>query len=188
MQNQTNSGERDSHAEILAKLEKIKRLAERGVDGEADNANELFERLCAKYDIDLSELQDSKRYEFRFQSKIHEEFLIQIIAKVLNLSRFSSRRIYSTGLDRRIIGLAMEMTEAQAARIEFLCTVLWRQWKAELTLLKKAFIAKHNLFPACGETRQLSLDELEEYDRMIMMMEGLKDLETDKVLKDRNRA
>lgn len=57
----------EQYESIKNKLKKLLALAERGVQGEADNARKLLEKLCKEYGVSMEELLDEnqlKRYYF----------------------------------------------------------------------------------------------------------------------------
>lgn len=54
-----------------ALLKKIRALAERGVGGEADNAEEILRRLMEKYGVSEDELdeEERRRHDFEYHGK-----------------------------------------------------------------------------------------------------------------------
>ena len=57
----------EQYESIKNKLKKLLALAEKGVQGEADNARRLLEKLCKEYSVSIEELLDEnqlKRYCF----------------------------------------------------------------------------------------------------------------------------
>ena len=69
-------------------LRKIKALAEHGVDGEAENAAVMLDRLMKKYGVTEADLDDEKVEEFSFRWKYpyEDRLLAQIVFMVIGLS------------------------------------------------------------------------------------------------------
>ena len=67
-----------------ALLKKIRALAERGVGGEADNAEEILRRLMEKYGVSEDELdeEERRRHDFEYHGKEQEKLLRQVVYKV----------------------------------------------------------------------------------------------------------
>ena len=49
----------NEYESIKNKLKKLLALAERGVQGEAENARRLLEKLCMEYGVSMDELLDA---------------------------------------------------------------------------------------------------------------------------------
>lgn len=66
---------------IFNRLQKLKVLVERGVDGEAINAKEKLEKALAKYGITLEEFlrkdEEIKKWKVRYKNKTEKQILYQ---------------------------------------------------------------------------------------------------------------
>ena len=51
---------------IKNKLKKLLALAERGMQGEAENARRLLEKLCKEYGVSMDELLDENQVKYHF--------------------------------------------------------------------------------------------------------------------------
>ena len=54
----------EQYESIKNKLKKLLALAERGVQGEAENARKLLEKLCKEYGVSMEELLDENQLKF----------------------------------------------------------------------------------------------------------------------------
>ena len=78
---------------IKNKLKKLLALAERGVQGEAENARRLLEKLCKEYGVSIEELFDEnqiKIYRFNIgRNALYKDLFVQCYCKVVqNYARF----------------------------------------------------------------------------------------------------
>ena len=82
---------------IKNKLKKLLALAERGVQGEAENARRLLEKLCMEYGVSMDELLDENQVKYHFfevgRNKIYLDLFSQCYYKVANADRLSYRQI-----------------------------------------------------------------------------------------------
>lgn len=135
----------DKHKDLLKKL---RELSMRGVDGERENAQKLFDKLSKKYGISESELDDEciTVHQFTYHGAFEKRLLIQIIAKVLNADPdFYSFSSNLTGRKKRTI-LGAECTETQRIEINFLFDFYNTLYQKELEYFLIAFIQKHSLY------------------------------------------
>lgn len=70
---------------IKNKIKKLLALAERGVQGEAENARRLLEKLCKEYDISPEELLDENQKEWHIfdigRNKIYKDLFLSAISR-----------------------------------------------------------------------------------------------------------
>lgn len=68
-------------AAVLLKIRKLQELAQRGVGGEAINAQRVLDALCEKYGISLEQLEqeDKKKYVFPLRASVKTLFLHSFI-------------------------------------------------------------------------------------------------------------
>ena len=82
---------------IKNNLKKLLALAERGVQGEAENARRLLEKLCMEYGVSMDELLDENQVKYHFfevgRNKIYLDLFAQCYYKVANADRLSYRQI-----------------------------------------------------------------------------------------------
>lgn len=132
---------------FLKKLQKLKALAESGIGGEQRNAQEMFERLCAKHGVDPSLIESEERsivwFKYRGQNEL--TVLSQCVRFVLNQSRIC---IYT--LPRKRGQKGFELTASQALHVSELWDHYRKEWrtviKSELAKVEEAFIYRHSLY------------------------------------------
>ena len=76
---------------IIELAKKIKKLAEKGKDGERNAAKEKLERLCSKYNIlfaELTDVEDQSDYYFIINDSNERELLINISCMILDVPGF----------------------------------------------------------------------------------------------------
>lgn len=112
-------------------LQKLKALAERGVNGEKANAEVLLNKLMKKYNVSLDELSEdiTETIEFKYHGAEQEKILRQVIYKVTNKKNntHTYRYTYSGRSCRTILGA--DVTKAQRIEIEFLFDWYVTQWQ-----------------------------------------------------------
>lgn len=161
-----------AHKEEL--LIKLKALAERGEDGERENARRILQRLLEKYNIAEADLEEDalSEHSFRASGARARDLLVQVCFKVTN----GDRRIYhySKGKGARNTVYCM-CTKAEAIQIAFEHDFYLELWKEEEDLFFRSFIQKHKIFddkPGPGEGKTLTPGELL---RMKLMMSTMQD-------------
>lgn len=164
----------DKHKDLLKKL---RELSMRGVDGEKENAQKLFDRLSKKYGISESELDDEciTVHQFTYHGAFEKRLLIQIIAKVLNADpNFYIYTSNLTGRKKRTI-LGAECTETQSIEINFLFDFYNALYQKELEYFLIAFIRKHNLYKEIEDDEEIPPSTLseEELRKISMLADGL---------------
>ena len=135
----------DKHKDLLKKL---RELSMRGVDGEKENAQKLFDKLSKKYGICEGELNDEciNVHKFKYHGEYEERLLVQVIVKVLNkVPDFYSYTNNLTGRKKRTV-LGAKCTEAQRIEINFLFDFYNELYKKEMEYFYSAFIQKHRIF------------------------------------------
>lgn len=157
-----------------ALLKKIKALAERGVDGERENAEALLSELMKKYNISEDELSEDtrKRHDFEFHGKEQKKLLRQVVFKVTG--GYAYELVYS-GSGRKVrTQLGAECTPAEKVEIEFLFDFYTNLWDREREAFLSAFIQKHQIFSIREDapTRELSYEEVA---KMRALMQGMSD-------------
>lgn len=84
-----------------ALLKKIRTLAERGVGGEAENAEKLLAHMMEKYDISEDELDADirERNDFEYHGKEQKKILRQVVYKVTGGNAYE---LYYTATGRKV--------------------------------------------------------------------------------------
>lgn len=156
-------------------LKKIKALADRGVGGEADNAETILARLMDKYGISEDELSEETRasVEFTFSGKEQEKLLRQIVYKVTNGGTAYGLKYTGSGRKCRTT-LGAECTRAEKVEIEFLLDFYKRLWEREREAFLSAFIQKHRLFPVRDDIEPTPISK-EELMKLQALMQGMSD-------------
>lgn len=138
-------------AEHLARMKKLKALAERGIGGEKENAQFLLEKLCAKYDITPESLgtEETKQLRwFRYRKGKHfRKLLAQCMFQVAG--KGSKTYVHTASRKRE---LATDCTAAEAVEIELNYEFYANALQVEITRLTEMFIQKNSLFPPGTET------------------------------------
>ena len=145
-----------------ALLKKIRTLAERGVDGEAENAEEILRRLMEKYGVSEDELneEERRRHDFEYHGKEREKLLRQVVYKVTGGNAYT---LVYTETGRKVkTKLGADCTAAEKVEIEFLFDFYSRLWERERAAFLSAFIQKHRIFAIRDdiEPRELPREEL----------------------------
>ena len=104
----------NEYENIRNKLKKLLALAERGVQGEAENARILLEKLCMEYGVSMDELLDESQMKYHFfevgRNKIYLDLFAQCYYKVANADRLSYKKVSRSKI-------AVEMTAIQYAEM-----------------------------------------------------------------------
>ncbi len=135
---------------ILQRLNKLLALAQRGVGGEAANAERFLLKLLAKHGITMEELTETepeaKLVFFPFADNIEKKLILQVVAKVIDQERFSHWR---QGKSRKI---GFKLTPADHAEVSVHLAVLVPAFRRHMKTAFAAFINTNALFPVSGES------------------------------------
>lgn len=157
-----------------ALLKKIRALAERGVGGEADNAEEILRRLMEKYGVSEDELdeEERRRHDFEYHGKEQEKLLRQVVYKVTG--GYAYNLVYRASGRKVKTRLGADCTAAEKVEIEFLFDFYTRLWERERDAFLSAFIQKHRIFTIRDdiEPQEVSREELL---KMHALMLGMSD-------------
>lgn len=170
---------------IKEKLKKLLALAERGVQGEAENARRLLEKLCKEYDVSIEELLDENQVKYHFfevgRNKIYLDLFAQCYYKVTNKDRLSYKQISRSQI-------AVEMTAIQYT--EMVSLFAWHKvnFDNDLEEMKKniliAYCRKHHLYidVDSNDSMELTDEEKERLIKIMFMQESLNDNQYHKLL------
>lgn len=155
-----------------ALLKKIRALAERGVGGEADNAEEILRRLMEKYGVSEDELdeEERRRHDFEYHGKEQEKLLRQVVYKVTG--GYAYNLVYRASGRKVKTRLGADCTAAEKVEIEFLFDFYTRLWERERDAFLSAFIQKHKIFTIRDdiEPQEVSREELLKMQALMLGM------------------
>lgn len=158
-------------------FKKLKALAEQGVGGEKENAQELLKRFMRKYNVSEDEIDDD--ILIAYEKKVKNEYDLKLFAQVFyKITGDGSIYTYtSTRTGRRLKNLlGYKCTAAQNIEIEFLFDFYNRLFYKEVDFMLTAFVQKHKLFGVPSEentdNEKIDYDEL---CRLLEMMNALSD-------------
>lgn len=148
-------------------LKKVRALAERGSEGEKQNARKILNRLIKKYGIDERELDDEyiSEHEFRFKGEFEKLLLAQVKAHLTPYLRLYTYK--------RTSGKAyMECTDREAIIVSIEFDFYKMAWKEDVRFFFEAFIQKHRLFDTSPGAGTNEIDD-EKYMRLLSLMNGI---------------
>lgn len=155
-----------------ALLKKIRALAERGVGGEADNAEEILRRLMEKYGVSEDELdeEERRRHDFEYHGKEQEKLLRQVVYKVTG--GYAYNLVYRASGRKVKTRLGADCTAAEKVEIEFLFDFYTRLWERERDAFLSAFIQKHRIYTIRDdiEPQEVSREELLKMQALMLGM------------------
>lgn len=133
--------------EIIAKLQKIKRLADSGIEGERLTAQRMLKKLLLEHNLtieDITQEGNENVYVFR---KIVTDFDFTLFSQIY----MTVKNVGSMKFKRGRTDLMVLCTEDQAKKISDMYSFHRKQLKKELKKIQKetttAYIYKHNLYP-----------------------------------------
>lgn len=182
----------EQYESIKNKLKKLLALAEQGVQGEADNARRLLEKLCKEYSVSIEELLDEnqlKRYCFDIsRNAIYKDLFVQCYCKV-------SQKISLSFYQESRSQISVEMTALQYAELVSLFEWHKANFNKDLEDMKKnillAYCRKHHLYsdvkPDNDNDRELTEDERKQLIKIMFMQESLNDNQYHKLLEQVGR-
>lgn len=161
--------ENPKYENIKCKLSKLLALADRGIQGEAENAKRAIERICEEYGINIEDFFDTNKinkYVFEIgRSKDMIHLFIRCISSVYDIKNMTYRQVSRSSIE-------LELTSMQYAEILSLFNWHKGNYERELKELKRnfmlAYAGKHNLYFAKERDSSRNIDELskEELQRL----------------------
>lgn len=177
----------EQYESIKNKLKKLLALAERGVQGEAENARRLLEKLCKEYGVSIEELLDENQVKYyRFdigRNAINKDLFTQCFCKVAQKNSLSYRQVSRSQI-------AVEMTALQYAELVSLFEWHKANFNKDFEDMKKnillAYCRKHHLYsdvkPDKDNDIKLTEDERKRLLKILFMQESLNDNQYHKLL------
>lgn len=160
---------------IIQLAKKLLALAEKGVDGEAENALNMLHKLMQQHGItmDMINENDVKEHHFYVEKEKYKIWR-QVVASVLGNSTVS----YYKGERKKKKSYFIKCTPAEALEIQAKFDFYWAAWEKELKTFTSAFIQKNKLYQKPDENdekedRELTPEELDELYRLYQMMGGI---------------
>lgn len=155
-------------------LEKIKRLAEQGYGGEAENAAAILSRMMKKYGIGEKELDSGKERDcfFKYGDYWERRLLSQIIYSITGRPSY---RAYRPATGRPVNQLCVQCTAAQEIEIKASFEFYSRHLKKDMEIFYNAFITKNDIFYKKEEEPEANAKEpdFEEAMKILQMTIGM---------------
>ena len=171
-----NDNIKQAHTEqIKKKMRKLLELARKGVGGEKDNAQSVLNKLLAKHELTLDDLDPEfapvEIFEFSFDDKIELDLLFQVIFSVIQTDSVMHRKQRSNSKK-----LIVKITKAEYLEIRLAFDLYREAFKKEQKRLYLAFIHKNNLVEESENDNESKPSELSKEDvaAIIAMMNAIK--------------
>ncbi|WWU65592.1 hypothetical protein QJR26_04320 [Clostridium baratii] len=128
---------------IKEKLRKIKKLAEKGTEGEKSVAIKMYEEMKKKYGVDDVEIdkEEIKRRWFRYKDNLEMRLLTQIFYMITGSVETWVK------VDKRYKVVGVECTEFEKEEIEFYFEYYREHLLKELDDFMTAFCSVNDLYP-----------------------------------------
>jgi len=156
---------------LIEKLKKIHALAESGIEGERENAREIFAELCEKHNVNPQTFDDEKKSKVKFMIRDRQDeiLLYQVVVHVCGIKTHFLRK------DRKTKARWFELTDAQEKEVNECLRHYRRLWQTHLTDAIQAFIYANKIFgiSADKDRPELSLEEIQELKRISEIMRGM---------------
>ena len=163
--------------EIIAKLQKIKRLADSGIEGERLTAQRMLKKLLLEHNLTIEDItQEDKEITYVFKdvvTSIDLDLFSQIFMMVKNIG--------SMKYSKRKSEIIVSCREDQAKRISDLYKFHRKQLKKELKKIQEetttAYIYKHNLYPDVeADSENPEKMDYETLMRIMCIKDGMEDV------------
>lgn len=131
-------------SELLARLNKIKALADRGVGGEKENAEALLSRLLKKYNVKEEDLilDTPSEHEFRFWGQYGDRLFSQVVYSIV-----PNATVYHYKYKRNCHSRFVTCTEAEAIEIKETFEFYRHHLDEGFKNYYLAFIMREEIFP-----------------------------------------
>lgn len=175
-------------SKIIDLAKKLHAMAERGENHERENAADKLEKLMQKYGITFDDIEIDQARDFVIEYKgIDKKFVVQIIANVLG----KKARLYDYG-HPKTKKFIIRCTHSEFLLIQAKLDFFWPAYNDELDIFYGAFIQKNRLFAKPdkdnnSDEKQLSPEEFERVQRIILMSQNIKSFHMQKHLAASNQ-
>ena len=161
---------------LLERLKGVKALAEKGSDGERDNAAALLAALMQKYGITEADLENAQisTHWIRYKTVYERKLLFQLSYMHLGKGHASGCVGRYTGRRRKEVGI--NCTPAQYIEIVADYQFYRKALEEEMDIFYSAFIQKNELFPPtdlAGRQDDSGPVDIDVILKMQAMMEGI---------------
>lgn len=164
---------------LKSKLRKLQALAERGCQGEANNARRAIERICQQYGVrleDVLDIETKRTYTFEIgRSKEMMNLFIRCISSVCDITGMTYHQPTRSSV-------CIELTALQYADISSLFNWHKSNYKREFEDFKRSFmfayVGKHDLYfdrerSGSRDREDLTPEDLERIWRTWKIQEGM---------------
>ncbi len=133
----------NANEKILELAKKLKALADKGIDGEKDNALTMLKRLMTKHNISMEMIEENfvKEHEFYIEFADYK-FWRQIVSNIMGRTSTSYK---PAELRKKKRHYYVECTPAQAIEIQAKFDFYSTAWKKDLEIFYSAFIQKKQI-------------------------------------------
>lgn len=162
----------DAIDKIKNKLRKLKALADRGIDGEADTAQRLLVEVAEKYGIILDELDLEAEEQIRFEIKLPKKWQSAIFRQLVGLMRlekygdaYKIGEIWFYRFSTKQPLYVVHCTKAEWLELTAKYEVLARDYEKQIKSFTLAFLMRNDLLlpPRDNHDTKPTPKELEEY-------------------------
>lgn len=153
---------------IKQRLLKIKALADRGEDHEADNAREMLQDLLRKYGLTEADLFVYEKTDqvYDYELDWEKNLIVQIAWMVTGREKF-----YGQGNQKHVI---LRINKAERIEFEWLYGYYHDEYKKDLEAMWPAFVNRHMIFgPSASAKGAQDMDQAE-IERIMNVSKGLK--------------
>lgn len=165
---------------VKVKLKKLLALAERGVQGEAENVRRLLEKLCKEYGISIEELLDENKKEWHIfdvgKDKTYKDLFSQCYFSIVNENSMPYKSVSRSKI-------AIELIAMQYAELVSLYEWHKANFIKDLEDLKEnillAYCWKHSLYSKKesddDKSSELSPEDIERLWKIMRLQYSLND-------------
>lgn len=169
---------------IIEKLRKIKKLADKGVSGESENAKLLLKQLMQKYGINDFQIEDNepqKDYMFHVKNQLEESLFFNCMANLFGSESEIMKSGYNYKNRKKDLYFTMKLSEYVLARefFDFHLKYFKQTMEKEKRKILKAYIHANYIFDITpqnqetGETKKTD-ESITEIMEMLSMSERIK--------------
>jgi hypothetical protein len=125
---------------------KLKELADKGIDGERQNASEMLTKFMLKHNINLEDIEAETKKHRRFytENKAENDILEAVVTRVLNTYEVN---FYENRDKRTKQFIQVELTDSEFIETEFMFNFYKDIFNKEFTDFCLAFRLSQKLFP-----------------------------------------